>query len=129
MGHKTSPLGRIAMWAIGLLGTLFVVMIFMGKDWGIDAGLYITYLAFGIATLATLGFSLTGLTKQSMIGIGAFVALLVIAYAISDGSVRPEWNISEGTSKWIGAGLILFYVSMLGAIGAILYGEITRMLK
>ncbi|MFN6114537.1 MAG: hypothetical protein ACK46G_04800 [Flavobacteriales bacterium] len=129
MGHKTSPLGRIAMWAIGLLGTLFVVMIFMGKDWGIDAGLYITYLAFGIATVATLGFSLTGLTKQSMIGIGAFVALLVIAYAISDGSVRPEWNISEGTSKWIGAGLILFYVSMLGAIGAILYGEITRMLK
>jgi hypothetical protein len=129
MGHKTSPLGRIAMWAIGLLGTLFVVMIFMGKDWGIDAGLYITYLAFGVATIATLGFSLTGLTKQSMIGIGAFVALLVIAYAISDGSVRPEWNISEGTSKWIGAGLILFYVSMLGAIGAILYGEITRMLK
>jgi|688.fasta_scaffold01186_4 preprotein translocase subunit Sec61beta len=129
MGHKTSPLGRIAMWAIGLLGTLFVVMIFMGKDWGIDAGLYITYLAFGIATVATLGFSLTGLTKQSMIGIGAFVALLVIAYTISDGSVRPEWNISEGTSKWIGAGLILFYVSMLGAIGAILYGEITRMLK
>jgi hypothetical protein len=64
-----------------------------------------------------------------MIGIGAFVALLVIAYTISDGSVRPEWNISEGTSKWIGAGLILFYVSMLGAIGAILYGEITRMLK
>jgi hypothetical protein len=129
MGHKTSPLGRIAMWAIGVLGTLFVATIFMGKDWGIDAGLYITYLAFGIATIATLGFSLMGLNKQSMIGIGAFVALLVVAYAISDGSVRPEWNISEGTSKWIGAGLILFYVSMFGAIGAILYGEITRMLK
>lgn len=127
--HKSSPLGRIVMWVIGVLGALFTVFIFMGKDWGIDGGLYISYIAFAVAALTTLVFSLLGLNRKSLIAFVGFALLLVVAYLISDGSVRPEWNISESTSKWIGAGIILSYLAMLGSVGAILYGEITRMMK
>lgn len=127
--HKSSPLGRIVMWVIGVLGALFTVFIFMGKDWGIDGGLYISYIAFAVAALTTLVFSLLGLNRKSLIAFVGFALLLVVAYLISDGSVRPEWNISESTSKWIGAGIILSYLAMLGSMGAILYGEITRMMK
>lgn len=130
MNHQgTNPIGRIAQWAIMVLGVLFTIMIFTGSETGIDGGLWITYIAFGIAALAAIGFSITSLNRKSLIGIGAFVVLLLIAYLVSDGSDAAKYHISEGESKWIGAGLITLYVALFGAIGAIIYGEVTRLLK
>ncbi|WKZ65381.1 MAG: hypothetical protein QY325_11470 [Flavobacteriales bacterium] len=130
MNHKGSGLlGRVAQWVLIALGVIFTLMIFSGSDTGIDGGLWVTYFAFGIAAVSTLAFSLMGLNKKSFMGMGAFVVVLVVAYLISDGGVRPEWNISEGASKWIGAGLILMYVALFGAIIAIVYGEVTRLFK
>lgn len=122
-------IGRIVMWTLAILGIIFTVMIFTGNETGIDGGLWITYLAFGLCALSVLVFSLLGLSKKSIISTGAFVGLVVLAYLLSDGSVQPGWNISETSSKWIGAGLIMMYVAMAGAVGAILFGEISRMLK
>ncbi|MCB9182292.1 MAG: hypothetical protein H6591_00115 [Flavobacteriales bacterium] len=129
MHQGSNLIGRIAQWAIMGLGVLFTIMIFAGSDAGIDGGLWITYIALGIAAIATLGFSLQGLTKKSLIGLGAFLALFVVAYVLDGGTVRPGWNVTESTSKWIGAGLILMYIALIGAICMILYGEITRMFK
>lgn len=129
MNHKASPIGRIAMWVIGALGVLFTLLIYTGSDFGISAGLWVSYIAFGVAALAALGFALIGFDKKSLIGLGGVAAITAIAYFISDGSTRPEWNISESTSKWIGAGLILTYLAMVGAVGAIVLGEVRRMLK
>lgn len=126
---STNSIGRIAQWALMVLGVLFTIMIFTGSDLGIDGGLWVTYIAMGVATVAAIGFSITGLTRKSLIGIGAFVGLLLIAYLISDGSDAANYGISEGASKWIGAGLITMYLALFGAIGAIVYGEVTRMLK
>ncbi len=113
---------------MAVLGIIFTVMIFSGSETGIDGGLWITYIAFGLSAATAVIFSFTALSKKSLIGIGGFLGLLVVAYVLADGSVQPGWNISEGISSF-GTGLILFYVAMAGAIGAILYGEITRMLK
>lgn len=130
MNHQgTNAIGRIAQWGIMVLGVLFTIMIFAGSETGIDGGLWITYIAFGAAALAAVGFSLTGLNRKSLIGIGASVALLLVAYLVSDGSDAVKYNISEGASKWIGAGLITLYIALFGAIGAIVYGEVTRLLK
>ncbi len=129
MHQGSNLIGRIAQWAIMGLGVLFTIMIFAGSDAGIDGGLWITYIALGIAAIATLGFSLQGLTKKSLIGLGAFLALFVVAYVLDGGTVRPGWNVTESTSKWIGAGLILMYIALIGAICMIIYGEITRMFK
>lgn len=129
MHQGSNLIGRIAQWAIMGLGVLFTIMIFAGSDAGIDGGLWITYIALGIAAIATLGFSLQGLTKKSLIGLGAFVALFVVAYVLDGGTVQPGWNVTESTSKWIGAGLILMYIALIGAICMIIYGEITRMFK
>lgn len=130
MNHPgTALIGRVAQWALAVLGIIFVVMIFSGNEVGIDGGLWVTYIAFGLSTLIAVVYSLTNLTRKSLLGIGLFVIVLAVAYGVSDSSVRPEWNISESASKWIGAGLILLYLSLFGAIAAILYGEITRMLK
>ena len=128
--HKSSNLiGRIAQWTLMGLGVLFTIMIFSGSEAGINGGLWITYVAFGVAALTALVFSFRGLTKKSLIAIGAFVAIFLLAYLLDGGTVQPEWNITEGTSKWIGAGLILFYLALFAAVGAIVYGEVNRMLK
>jgi hypothetical protein len=55
MSHKSSALlGNIALWGISGLGVVFFVMIMLGKESGIDAGLYLTYAAFAIGILLAL---------------------------------------------------------------------------
>lgn len=130
MNHKGSGLiGRIAQYAVALLGILFFVMMIAGNDSGIDGGLYVAYIAFGISALVAVVFSLLGLNKKSLIGIAVFGVLMAISYAMADGSVRPEWAISEATSKWIGAGITLLIIAMGGAIAAIVVGEVSRIFK
>lgn len=130
MNHQGSGLiGRIAQYAVAILGIIFFIMILSGKQAGIDGGLYITYVAFFVSAGVALVFSLLGLTRKSLIGFGLFAVLLGISYAMADGSVKPEWDITASTSKWIGAGIIMLVIAMAGAVGAIAYGEITRLFK
>jgi hypothetical protein len=130
MNHKGSGLiARVAQYAVALLGILFFIMIYSGNDSGIDGGLYVTYVAFFLGAGMALVFSLVGLTKKSLIGMGGFLVLLAISYALADGSVRPEWGITESTSKWIGTGIIMFVIAMVGAVGAIVVGEVSRVFK
>ncbi len=130
MNHQSSLLiGRIAQYALALLGILFFILIYFDKAIGIDGGLWVTYIAFVLSAGMALIFAVIGLNKKMLIGIGAFVVLLGISYAMADGSVRPEWGITETTSKWIGAGIGLLAISMIGAIGAIVVGEVSRMFK
>lgn len=130
MNHNGSGLiGRIAQYAVALLGILFFVMTISGNDSGIDGGLYVAYVAFGVSAAVAVVFSMLGLNRKSLIGIGLFAVLLAVSYGLADGSVKPEWGISESTSKWIGAGITMLIISMVGAVGAILYGEVTRLFK
>ncbi|MCB9170362.1 MAG: hypothetical protein H6597_02770 [Flavobacteriales bacterium] len=139
MNDKMSGLiGRVAQWALGLLGILFVIMIYLGKTSGIDGGLYITYAAFflcaGLAVLFAL-YSLVTSGKRALptlIGVGVFLVLLAIAYAMSSDAVLPEWGkmgVTAGESKWIGAGLGVLYIMMGGTVLAILAGEVSRFFK
>lgn len=130
MNHSGSGLiGRVVQYAVALLGIIFFIMIFSGNTAGIDGGLYVTYAAFILSAGIVVVFSLMGLTKKSLIGMGLFAVLLAVSYGMADGSVRPEWGISESTSKWIGAGIIMLIIAMAGAVGAIIYGEVTRLFK
>lgn len=130
MDHNGSGLiGRIAQYAVALLGILFFVMMISGNTSGIDGGLFVAYAAFGISAVVVVVFSLMGLNRKSLLGIGAFVVLLGVSYGLADGSVRPEWGITASASKWIGAGITMLIIAMLGAVGAIVYGEVTRLFK
>ena len=130
--HKNSGmLGNIALWGISGLGVVFFVMIMMGMDSGIDAGLYLTYLAFGIGILLALLSGVMSLTqggdiKGSLMPVGAFVALFAISYLLADGSVKPEWNLSESASKLISTGLNMTGIALLVAAGVAIYGGVKK---
>ncbi|HOZ40454.1 MAG: hypothetical protein IPO05_10080 [Flavobacteriales bacterium] len=131
-GHKNSGmLGNIALWGISGLGVVFFVMIMMGMDSGIDAGLYLTYLAFGIGILLAVLSGVMSLTqggdiKSTLMPVGAFVVLFVISYVLADGSVKPEWNLSESASKLISTGLNMTGIAVLVAAGVAIYGGVKK---
>lgn len=104
----------------------------------LDVGLYFMYALFFIAVLAALVLPLMNAIKspgtflKSLYGIIALVVVFVVAYAISGGDVKPNWavlGINEGTSKLIGAGLIVFYVTILVAVIGLIYSEISKAFK
>jgi hypothetical protein len=133
--HKGSALfGNIALWGIAILGVVFFVMIMSGKDAGIDAGLYLTYAAFGLGIVLALASGVMSLfsggnIKDTLLPIGAFVALFAISYLLADGSVKPQWNLSPGASKMISAGLNMTGLAVLVAVGAALYGAVKKLIK
>lgn len=128
---STGMIGKVVQWAVALLGIIFVIMIFMGKDSGIDGGLYVTYIAFALCAGIAIIFGLLALigNKKALISIALFAAMVVVAYLLAGDEVKPGTDITANVSKWIGAGIGVVAVLALGAIGAIVIGEARRMLK
>jgi hypothetical protein len=130
MNHQgTGMLGRIAQYAVAVLGILFFVLILSDKPIGIDGGLWLTYAAFGVCALLALVFGLKGLNRKALLGIVTFAVLAVLSWVLASDAVMPGWNVDASTSKLVGAGITLFYFGLFGAVGAILFGEVSRMLK
>ena len=64
--------------------------------------------------------------KNTLIGVGAFGAVLFIAYVVSGGdamayNLQEGGTASEGTSQLVGAGLVAFYLLLGIAAGAMIY--------
>lgn len=104
----------------------------------IDIGLYFGYTLLIVAAAAAIVLPLINAVKspagiiKSLYGIVAILVLFGIAYAISDNSVKPTWavyGITPGLSKVIGAGLILFYITLFVAVLGLIYSEINKTLK
>jgi len=135
MDHKSSVLiGNIALWGIAGLGTLFFLMIMFGQDSGIDGGLYLTYVAFGLGILLALASGVMSLLhsasiKSMLMPLGAFIVLFGISYFLADGAVKPSWGITESASKLIGAGLIMTSLAALIAVVAAIYGWVSSFFK
>jgi hypothetical protein len=104
----------------------------------LDFGLYLFYALLLIAVGAAIIFPLLYAIKQpaalgkSAIGLGVLVVVFVIAYAMSGSEVNIKAaaaGITTSVSKLIGAGLIMFYITLLLAILALIYSEISKALK
>lgn len=104
----------------------------------ISWGLIVCYIIFAVAVIAALGLALLNTVKnpsslvKSGIGVGGLVVILVISYAMSDSEVTAiAKGLGEGESsvRWIGAGLIMFYIALFVAVGGLLYSEISKAFK
>lgn len=104
----------------------------------IDFGLYFTYFLLVIAVLGAIAFPIMHAIQspaafmKSLYGVVAMIILFGISYAISSSEVMPKWaalGVSETTSKLVGAGLILFYITLVISIIGLVYSEINKALK
>ena len=104
----------------------------------ISWGLYLTYIIFGVAVISTIVFPLINTIKnpsnlaKSGIGIGVLVVVFFISYVLADSelsAIGKALGETEASVKWIGAGLIMFYIALFGAIIGLIYSEISKALK
>ncbi len=104
----------------------------------IDFGMYAAYLFFGVAAVAAIVLPAINLAKspaglvKSLMGIGGLAVLFVVAYALSGDEVSQKaaaFGITPGTSKMIGAGLVLFYLVLFISLIGVIFSEINKALK
>ena len=99
--------------------------------------LYVTYAVLGLAILLVLVYVLKGLfsgdIKKTLMTVGLFLAIVVISFVMSSGSdldltpfTAKGLDITESTSKYVGAGLNAFYILAVVAIGSMLFSGVKK---
>ena len=131
---------RIVAGLLGLAGIIFLVMLISKGDDAIKAAAaagdtstvdpmaFVAYITLAVILFFVLFYVLKNLftntrtLKKTLVNVGAFLLLFLIAYFVFAQGVETPMRdgevLSEGGSKMVGAGLYLFY--FLIVIAAIL---------
>lgn len=122
---------KIVGLVLSLVGVYFLANILYKGDEaiiesgsGIEGFLFTAYIIFGLVVFSVVVFGLkalfTGNVKNTLIILGAFLAVVAISYGMADSTpmmLKDGDMLSESGSKWVGAGLYTFY--LLGAIAIV----------
>ena len=137
MGGNNKLFSIILMVLLGgsaLLSLLFAFDV-------VSEGMLITwcYILLGIAAVTAVVFPLITMAqnpkgaKNALIGVVALVAICGIGYAMAGNEVHIDYEgillADEGTSQLSEAALIAFYILGAGAIGSIIFAEVSKMFK
>ena len=141
---------KIISAVFGLLGVVFLFRIIGAGDEEIkmaatsgDFAIVSPLVSLAIAILLitvsiTLVFSILNLAssskklKKSLIFIGCFIVVTLIAYAVSDGVETPMKDgevLSANGSRWVGTGLRMFYILATLAILSMVLSGAKKILK
>jgi len=139
-------ISTILVGIVGVLSIIFLVMIIGAGDEAIKAGesastvntfMYIAYIIFFITVALVVLFTLKGLftntasLKSTLLGAGAFLAVLVVAYLFSGGDTREYFYngimATEGESQMVGAGLTAFYILMVTSVLVMLLSGVKKL--
>lgn len=123
---------------VGVIAAYFVIRVIVAGEESIKTSadlqasivspfLYLAYLVLLLTIVLVLVFVIkelfTGHSKNTFIAIGAFVAIVLIAYLVTDGEptpLRDGGTLSATGAHWVSAGLVIFYIMAILAIGAML---------
>ena len=132
---------------LGLIGIVFLVRILLADDGTIVASadaqeslltpfLWLAYIILLIAIVIVAIYVIKGLfrgnIKTTLISVGAFVLIIVIAYVLTDGSeveLKDGGTLSASGSHWVGAGLATFYILAAIAVGAMFISGVKKLIK
>jgi len=139
---------KIGALVIGLIAVFFLVRIMMIGDEAIEADVAnqsvlssfanLAYIILAIATITTIVFSLVNLVshpdklKKTLISLGVFALVLIVAWFASSGEERLLSNgkiLTEGGSQLVEAGIKAFYILIMLAAGLMLFFGVKKMLS
>lgn len=144
---------KIVAAILSLAGIVSLVRIIAAGDDAIKTGekaglvdpmAYIAYiililvLAFVVVFVIKNLFTNTSGLKNTLIGVGAFAAVLIISYVISVGPDESflkglyksgDTMATESQSKLVGGGLIAFYVLIIVAAVAMIFSGVKKTLS
>ncbi|KJD35174.1 membrane protein [Tamlana sedimentorum] len=135
---------KIVAFALAIIGAIFALMI-MGSEEEAAQGLsgnilYVAYAVLAIVIALVVVFVIKGLfsgdIKKTLLTVGAFLVIIAISFGVSSGSdldlqpfIQKGSDVTESTSKTVGAGLIAFYILAVLAIGSMLVGGAKKILN
>ncbi|GAA3601450.1 hypothetical protein Q4Q39_12800 [Flavivirga amylovorans] len=132
---------KIIAFALAIIGAIFALMIIAGdeKDALSMSGnmLYVAYVVLGLILVMVFIFVIKGLfagnIKKTLMTVGAFLAIVFISYSISSGTdldltpfTDKGQDVTEATSKQVGAGLYTFYVLAFLAIASMAFSGVKK---
>jgi len=149
---KLHKILKIVAAILSLVGAVLLAMIISEGDTAIDAAYrsggdtssvdqiaYVAYVTFGLILAFVVIFviknlfSSTGSLKGTLIGIGAFTAVIVVSYLFSGGDTTEYFEqkvqVTESKSHIVGAGLVSFYILGALAIFSILFSGVKKLIK
>ena len=104
----------------------------------INTGIILTYLMIGFAAFTAIGFGVKQMmlknnnAKKTLYTIGGLFGMLILSYLISSDEILgsyEKYEITASTAKWVGIGLSSFYILGIGAVGAVLYAELSKIIS
>tara|TARA_B100000614_G_C14453471_1_gene455307 strand:+ start:333 stop:782 length:450 start_codon:yes stop_codon:yes gene_type:complete len=147
---KLQNIVNIVSALLGIIGVIFLLRI-MGtgdEQVEIDASqgnyslvtpiIELARIVLFLTIFVTLIFSLRGLfsnkekLKKASMSIGFFLLIIFISYMVSTGVETPMKDgkiLSENESRWVEAGILVFYILFIIAIGLMFLSGLRKMLK
>ena len=104
----------------------------------LDFGLYAFYVLLAVAILSAIVFQIINGIKSpkelkgSLIGLGVLLVIFVISYVVSGSEVssrQMSLGVDETEMKLIGAGILMFYITLILSIVGLIYSEISKAMK
>ena len=136
--------------SLGVIGLIFLALIInqgdesiemsaMQGDYGfVSAIIYLAFIVLGIVILSTVIFSLINLfsnkdkLKKAGISIGSFLAVIILAFTLSEGVETPMQDgkvLSAAESRWVETGIRTFYLLTLIAVGIMIFNSVRKLIK
>lgn len=132
---------------LGVIGLILLARIIMAGDDAItnsastqasvlDPMMWLSYIVLIVVIAMVLFFVVKGLfrgnIKNTLISVGAFILIIVIAYVLTGGDeiiLKDGTIVSASASHWISAGLVVFYILAAIAVGAMVLSGIRKLIK
>jgi len=135
--HLSNILSK-GLYALMGISVLLAALFFAG--FGVtESGLIIwSYMLAGIAAATAVLFPIVYLVqnpkkaKGALFSVAALLTIFGIAWLFASGDVLDsyeKYDIDEVVSRRVGMGLIAMYILGFGAIGAIIYSAVSRLMK
>ena len=143
-------LTRIGCIALGVLGLIFLAIVFASGDDSIKmaaaSGNYgtitpiiiLSQITLLIAVVVTLTFSLRGIAKDkskmknALKSAGLFLIVVVVAFVLSNGVETPMRDgkvLSAMGSKLVGTGIRVFFILSIIAVGLMVFPGTKKIFK
>jgi hypothetical protein len=139
---------KIVAAVLSLAGIISLIRIIAAGDEAIETGekaglvepmAWIAYIILGLVLLFVVVFVIKNLftntagLKNTLIGLGAFAAVLVISYVVAGGDTR-QYKLQDGfatdtQSHMVGAGLTAFYVLIVVAALAMIFSGVKKVIS
>jgi hypothetical protein len=135
--YKLTKLGVLVIGAISII--LYVIVSstteqIIAEQGSVSLSLFLimSYITMFLSVAFVLYFVIKAVLsdknkmKQTLRYLGIIVAVILIAYFISDSTPYTKYNIGEGYSKLISTGLNLFYITGLATIVTLIYTSVKK---